>query len=89
MAHKLSIVVPVYNEAQTIQQVLDRVDEIDLGGIDKEVIVVDDGSTDGSATIIAERMRREATSGSRTCRLSIWARARRSASVSNTRPATS
>jgi glycosyltransferase involved in cell wall biosynthesis len=60
MPHKLSIVVPVYNEAQTIQQVLDRVDEIDLGGIEKEVIVVDDGSTDGSATIIAERMRRGA-----------------------------
>ena len=60
MPHKLSIVVPVYNEAQTIQQVLDRVDEIDLGGIEKEVIVVDDGSTDGSAAIIAERMRRGA-----------------------------
>lgn len=36
---------------------LDRVDEIDLGGIEKKVIVVDDGSTDGSAVIIAERMR--------------------------------
>jgi glycosyltransferase involved in cell wall biosynthesis len=61
MAHKLSIIVPVYNEAQTIQQVLDRVDEIDLGGIEKEVIVVDDGSTDGSATIIEERMGRSGT----------------------------
>ena len=89
MAHKLSIIVPVYNEAQTIQQVLDRVDEIDLGGIEKEVIVVDDGSTDGSAAIIAERMRRGATSGWRTCRSSTWARARRSGSVSSTRPATS
>ncbi len=58
MPHRLSIIVPVYNEAQTIEQVLDRVDEIDLGGIEKEVIVVDDGSTDGSATIIAQRMRR-------------------------------
>ena len=61
MAHKLSIIVPVYNEAQTIQQVLDRVDEIDLGGIEKEVIVVDDGSTDGSARIIEERMGRAGT----------------------------
>jgi glycosyltransferase involved in cell wall biosynthesis len=57
MAHRLSIIVPVYNEAQTIQQVLDRVDDIDLGAVEKEVIVVDDGSTDGSAAIIEERLR--------------------------------
>lgn len=57
MPHRLSIIVPVYNEAQTIEQVLDRVDDIDLGAIEKEVIVVDDGSTDGSAAIIDSRMR--------------------------------
>lgn len=56
MPPRLSIVVPVYNEAQTIQQVLDRVDEIDIGDVEKEVIVVDDGSTDGSAEIINGRM---------------------------------
>jgi glycosyltransferase involved in cell wall biosynthesis len=56
MPTRLSIVVPVYNEAQTIQQVLDRVEEIDLGEVEKEVIVVDDGSTDGSAEIITRRM---------------------------------
>jgi dolichol-phosphate mannosyltransferase len=56
MPLRLSVIVPVYNEAQTIEQVLDRVDEIDLGGVDKEVIVVDDGSTDGSAEIIESRM---------------------------------
>ena len=60
MPHRLSIIVPVYNEAQTIEQVLDRVDEIDLGGVEKEVIIVDDGSTDGSASIIAARMTRAA-----------------------------
>jgi glycosyltransferase involved in cell wall biosynthesis len=58
MPTRLSIVVPVYNEAQTIQQVLDRVDEIDLGGVEKEVVVVDDGSTDGSADIIKRRIAR-------------------------------
>lgn len=57
MPHRLSIIVPVYNEAQTIEQVLDRVADIDLGGVEKEVIVVDDGSTDGSASIIEARMR--------------------------------
>lgn len=60
MPPRLSIVVPVYNEAQTIQQVLDRVDEIDIGDVEKEVIVVDDGSTDGSAEIISRRMGRGA-----------------------------
>ena len=56
MPHRLSIIVPVYNEAQTIEQVLDRVDHLDLGDVEKEVIVVDDGSTDGSTSIIESRM---------------------------------
>lgn len=60
MPHRLSIIVPVYNEAQTIEQVLDRVDDIDLGDVEKEVVIVDDGSTDGSAAIIAQRMARGA-----------------------------
>ena len=55
---RLSIIIPVYNEAQTIEQVLDLVENIDVGGLEKEVIVVDDGSTDGTAQIIAERSAR-------------------------------
>jgi glycosyltransferase involved in cell wall biosynthesis len=43
----LSIVVPAFNEARTIEQVLRRLAEEDLGG-PYEVIVVDDGSTDGT-----------------------------------------
>jgi glycosyltransferase involved in cell wall biosynthesis len=50
----LSIVVPAYNEARTIEQVLRRVVEQELGG-PIEVIVVDDGSTDGTADL-AERL---------------------------------
>jgi glycosyltransferase involved in cell wall biosynthesis len=46
----LSIVVPAYNEARTIEQVLRRVAEQELGG-PYEVIVVDDGSTDGTADL--------------------------------------
>jgi glycosyltransferase involved in cell wall biosynthesis len=53
---RLSIIIPVYNEAQTVDQVLDRVDAIPLAGVEKEVIVVDDGSTDGSAEIIRRRL---------------------------------
>ena len=46
---KLSIVVPVFNEEATIGSVLDRLSLID---VDKEIIVVDDGSTDTSASVI-------------------------------------
>jgi glycosyltransferase involved in cell wall biosynthesis len=46
----LSIVVPAYNEARTIEEVLRRVAAQELGG-GYEVIVVDDGSTDGTADL--------------------------------------
>lgn len=48
---KLSIIIPVYNEAPFLKRCLDsiRVDEQDLH--DVEIIVIDDGSTDGSAKI--------------------------------------
>ena len=41
----LSVIVPAFNEVSTIATVLQRVDEVDL---DMEIIVVDDGSTDGT-----------------------------------------
>lgn len=49
---KLSIVVPVYNEESTIAAVLERVHTVSLP-IDREVIVVNDGSRDGTAARIA------------------------------------
>jgi glycosyltransferase involved in cell wall biosynthesis len=48
---RVTFIVPVYNEAATIAQVLQRVEE--LPG-DKQIIVVDDGSTDGTAAILDE-----------------------------------
>lgn len=45
---KLSIIIPVYNEEKTIDIVLNRVMDLKLLGWEKEVIVVDDGSKDGS-----------------------------------------
>jgi len=47
----LSIIIPVYNEERTIQELLQRVVDINLS-LDKEIVVVDDGSTDNSRTII-------------------------------------
>jgi len=49
---KLSIIVPVYNERNTIQEVLRRVRAVDIGEIAREIIVVDDGSTDGTPDIL-------------------------------------
>ena len=48
---RVSFVVPAYNEARTIADVLERVDALEL---DKQVIVVDDGSTDGTGAIAEE-----------------------------------
>ncbi len=46
---KLSVVIPVYNERGTIEEILHRVLEVD---IEKEIIVVDDGSTDGTCEVL-------------------------------------
>jgi len=48
---KLSIVIPVYNEATTIVEILNLVAGIDVG-IDKELIVVDDCSKDGTREVL-------------------------------------
>ncbi|MBM3296369.1 MAG: glycosyltransferase family 2 protein [Candidatus Aminicenantes bacterium] len=45
---KLSIVIPVYNERRTIEEVLRRVLAVRLGALKKEIIVVDDCSRDGT-----------------------------------------
>jgi glycosyltransferase involved in cell wall biosynthesis len=51
---KLSIVIPVYNEARTIHQILDLLRELRLvNDIAKEIILVNDCSTDDSAAVIA------------------------------------
>ncbi len=50
---KLSVVIPVYNEAKTIRQILDKVDAVDVG-IEKEIVLVDDCSSDGTREILKE-----------------------------------
>jgi glycosyltransferase involved in cell wall biosynthesis len=48
---KLSILIPVYNESRTLSTLLDRTLQVDIGA-EKEIIVVDDASTDGTAEIL-------------------------------------
>jgi len=52
---KLSIVIPVYNEAKTIHEILDRVLQVNLNyGFEKEIILVNDFSSDNSAEVIGK-----------------------------------
>jgi len=48
---KLTIVIPAYNEGSTIGDVIQHVLDVNLPGMGKEIIVVDDGSTDKTGEI--------------------------------------
>ena len=50
---KISIVIPVYNEFRSLPQVLDRVMQAPIpAGCEREIIIVDDGSTDGTTDLL-------------------------------------
>ena len=53
---KVSIIIPAYNEKRTIAEIIERVKAVDLekADIKKEIIVVDDGSKDGTRDILKE-----------------------------------
>ena len=51
--NKLSVIVPAYNEAKTINRILDKVLAVKLiNGLRKELIIVNDSSTDETITVI-------------------------------------
>lgn len=54
---KLSVLVPVYNEEKTVSEILSRV--LALGPVVREVVVVDDGSTDNTAEVVRLRSEQE------------------------------
>jgi glycosyltransferase involved in cell wall biosynthesis len=48
---KISVIMPVYNEKHTLEKILEKVRAVDL---EKEIIMVDDGSTDGTREMLRE-----------------------------------
>ena len=53
---KLSVVIPCYNEYKTIEQVVNKVLSVNLNGIEKEIIVVDDGSKEETIQILKSKI---------------------------------
>jgi len=51
MAQKLSIVIPIFNEVEHLEEILRQIDAVEIG-MEKELILVDDCSTDGTREIL-------------------------------------
>lgn len=49
---KLSVIIPVFNEEKTILEILKRVEKVKIPKIEKEIVIVDDFSTDGTRGIL-------------------------------------
>ena len=47
---KISIIIPCFNEEKTISKVIDKI--LKLSEIDKEIIIINDGSTDNTKNIL-------------------------------------
>ena len=47
-ASKISIIIPVFNEINTLEEILEKVEKASMHSLEKEIILVDDASTDGS-----------------------------------------
>lgn len=55
----LSIIIPVFNENKTVSQLLSKVQSVKLKGISKQLIVVDDCSTDGTREILKKLSKKQ------------------------------
>lgn len=62
MTQLLSIIIPAYNEAKTIHHILNKIMEVELiGGLKKEVIIINDYSTDGTKEVILNYLNEHTT----------------------------
>lgn len=52
--HKISVIIPVYNEQDTIIPILRKANEQKIDDVEFEIIVIDDGSTDNSLNLLKE-----------------------------------
>ena len=52
---RVSVVIPVFNEEKTVIEILERVSAQSVAGVEFQVLVVDDGSTDGTVALLEER----------------------------------
>ncbi|WP_373531874.1 glycosyltransferase family 2 protein [Vampirovibrio sp.] len=51
-SRKISLLIPVYNEVDSLEILLGRVESVDFCGLEKELVIVDDGSEDGTRDIL-------------------------------------
>src|SRR6478609_9921154 len=51
---KISILIPVYNEVNSLTTLLAMVESVDFCGLEKELVIVDDGSEDGTRDVLRE-----------------------------------
>ncbi len=67
--HKLTIIIPAYYEAATIRQVLETIIQLKLNAsVQKEILVIDDGSQDGTTNLIQNFMQENAGENIRSVR---------------------
>ena len=51
---KVSAVLPCYNEIHTIDQIIQKIRDVELEGMEKEIVIVDDGSKDGTREYLSQ-----------------------------------
>jgi len=52
---KLSVVIPCYNERPTVREIVRRVIDAPVLGLEKEILLIDDCSTDGTRELLQQR----------------------------------
>lgn len=53
---RLSIIIPCYNESGTIETIIDKILSVELLNIEKEIIIIDDGSKDQTIRILKDKI---------------------------------